>query len=184
MRALILHGTGSGPRHNWFPWLKRELENLGYEVWVPDLPHSEKPSIERYNKFLLSSGWDFNDNLVIGHSSGAVAVLGLLQALPENISVNAAILAGVYRGNLGREDLEETDIAFDYAKIKHKSRQIIVVHSDDDPICPISGAKWIAKRLDADMRILHGLGHLNRSLRRPIFNKFPELLEIIKQSIA
>ena len=51
--ALILHGTDASPAHNWFLWLKNELEAMGYEVWLPQLPHSDKPSSKTYNKFLL-----------------------------------------------------------------------------------------------------------------------------------
>ncbi|KKU27541.1 MAG: hypothetical protein UX40_C0011G0002 [Microgenomates group bacterium GW2011_GWF2_46_18] len=38
--ALILHGTDFDKEkkqhfNNWFPWLKKKLEELGYKVWLP-----------------------------------------------------------------------------------------------------------------------------------------------------
>ena len=79
--ALILHGINSSSQSNWLPWLKAELEARGYKVWVPDLPLSEKPNIGRYNQYIFEN-WQLNkDSIVIGHSSGAVAALGLLQHL-------------------------------------------------------------------------------------------------------
>ena len=86
--ALILHGTDADHTHNWFPWLQKELETLGYELWVPNLPSADHPNIKRYNQFLLNyrgpSGtspinWKFDEeSIIIGHSSGAVEILGLL----------------------------------------------------------------------------------------------------------
>lgn len=183
-KAVILHGTGSGPKEHWFPWLKSELEKIGYEVWVPELPEAKLPNIERYNQFLLASGWDFSDNLIIGHSSGAVAVNGLLQALPESVEVNTAILAGIYRGDLGREDLEGTNIEFDYEKIRKQAKKIVVFHSDDDPTCPLEGAKWIAQKLRAKLRIIHGRRHMSENIDGSDITEIPELLEIIRHAVV
>ena len=103
--ALILHGISGSPRENWFPWLKDELERKGWKVWVPDLPQSEKPSIERYNDFIFSSGWKFDeDSVVIGHSAGAVAALGLLEALPPDVTIKEAILVAAFKKDLGGWD--------------------------------------------------------------------------------
>jgi predicted alpha/beta hydrolase family esterase len=182
MKAVILHGTGSTPESNWFQWLKGELEKLDYEVWVPQLPEAYLPDVKRYNKFLLESGWDFTDNLVIGHSSGSVEILGLLQDLPESTSIDTAILIGSFRGDLGRSDLKGMDIHFDFEKIKSKAKQFIVVHSDNDPYCPLEGAKAIAEQLGADLKIFPGFAHFGIE-QNPRFEEFPELLEITKEKV-
>ena len=80
--AVILHAMEQTSRGHWYQWLKSELEERGYAVWVPNLPHSDHPDTEEMTEFLLANkDWDFNDNLLIGHSSGSVEVLYLLQYL-------------------------------------------------------------------------------------------------------
>ncbi|MEX1995614.1 MAG: alpha/beta hydrolase [Candidatus Saccharimonadales bacterium] len=183
MKAVILHGTDNNHNGNWFPWLKDELENLDYEVWVPDLPKSERPNLERYTKFLLSSGWDFKDNLIIGHSAGAVEILHLLENLPKGTKAHTAIMVAVFKGDLGWEVLRDlASVKYDFEKIKENAKNIIVVHSDDDPHCPIEGAQEIAGELSAKMIVMHGMKHfsLHTDLR---FDKFPELLGIIKNEV-
>jgi predicted alpha/beta hydrolase family esterase len=182
-KVVILHGTGNNHTGNWFPWLKAELEKTDYQVWVPDLPDADKPNVERYTKFLLSQNWDFNDNVVIGHSSGAVEVLHLLENLPAKARVDAAIMVAVFTGSLGWEALSDLEgIEFDLNKIKEKADKLIVIHSDDDPNCPIEGAREIADKLGAEMITMHGMKHFSIGTD-PRFTKFPELLEIIKQKV-
>jgi len=36
--AFIIHGTGGYPEENWFPWLKKKLEEFNYKVFVPQFP--------------------------------------------------------------------------------------------------------------------------------------------------
>jgi predicted alpha/beta hydrolase family esterase len=184
MKALILHGTGSNHNNNWFPWAKKELEQIGYEVWVPDLPQADHPNVKRYNEFLLESDWDFKDNLIIGHSSGAVEILGLLQALPEEVRIHTAILIGSFTEELTNDPewkqlkglFEEP---FDFATIKQKAEQFI---SDDDPYCPIKEAEYLCKRVGGEFIKFTGMGHFSYHLD-PKFVKFPELIEIIKEKV-
>jgi hypothetical protein len=162
--ALILHGTDSNSSDNWFPWLKTELEKLGYKVWVPNLPHAEKPNIERYNKFIFSNkDWEFNkESIIVGHSSGAVEVLGLLGALPEKITVNKCFLVGSFMNDLGWDSLKELFLKpFDFEKIKKKAKEFIFIHSDDDPYCPLDHAKYLAEKLAGKLIIKNNQGHFS-----------------------
>lgn len=187
MKFLILHGTNASSKDHWFPWLKSELENLGHEVWAPDLPGADRPNPSRYNEFLLSQGWDFEDCVIIGHSSGSVAILSLLEALPQSVKINAAILVGAFNEGMIKshrwEALKEIfEKPFDYELIKQKSGKFIFVHSKDDPNCPIEQAEDVCKKLDGEMIRFDGMGHFIIH-QDPRFDKFPELLEIIKTKV-
>lgn len=183
-RAVILHGTKANHSSNWFPWLRQELGLLGYEVWVPDLPQADKPSVRRYNEFLLSSGWDFEDNLIIGHSSGSVAILGLLQDFPEGQKIDTAIFVGAFTERLAEspswEMLRELfDRPFDFEAIKKKADKFIFMHSEDDPYCPIEQAEYLSEQLGGEFHRFNGMGHFSYELDKR-FDKFPELLSVIK----
>jgi uncharacterized protein len=177
--ALILHGTNAKSTDNWFPWLKAELENIGYNVWVPDLPQADKPSIRRYNEFLLSKEFDFNEEtIIIGHSAGAVAILGLLHELPNTVSINKAILVGAFRNDLGWESLNELFVPLDFKKIKQKAKQITLIHSDNDPYIPLEQPEYLAKELDTDLIVLTGQKHFSIG-DDPKFERLPYILEVL-----
>lgn len=182
MKFVILHGTDASHESNWFSWLKNELERLGHDVWVPDLPGAKQPNIARYNKFLLGSGYDFTGAVLIGHSSGTSAIYGLLQELPDSVTIKSAILVGTFKGDLGWDSLHGVDVPFDFVKISTKADRFIVIHSDNDPYCSLEGAKGIATELGAEFILLPGQGHFSKRLDER-FHKFPEILEIIEQKI-
>jgi len=179
-RALILHGTDGNPGENWFPWLKVKLEVEGYEVWVPQMPDCHTPNRETYAKFLLESGWDFADNVVIGHSSGAVEVLNMLD--DERFSkLKLAVCAGAWAAgdpeDGGEDWLEPGQFdglfpsdGFNFATMKQKADNIVFLHGDNDPYCPLEQAQFLAKSLDADIMVVQNGHHLG--------SKFPELPQL------
>jgi predicted alpha/beta hydrolase family esterase len=183
-RAVILHGTSATPNSNWFPWLKKQLEDRGYEVYVPQLPGADQPNAEKYTQFLLNSDWDFKDSLLIGHSSGAVEILHLLQHLPEGVKARAAVLVGAFSKRLAEEPNWQQlknlfDEPFDFNKIKNKATKFLFVHGDNDPWCDPKQAQNLAKQVDGEYIEVHGGQHFSTALD-PNYTEFPKLVEILE----
>lgn len=79
--AIILHGMPSKEEYeqpggnrqslmHWMPWLKSELEKVGYVVNSPDLPEPYDPDYDAWSKVFekLEIG---PETILIGHSCGA-----------------------------------------------------------------------------------------------------------------
>lgn len=185
--ALILHGTYGNSHQNWFPWVKNELEQAGWKVWVPDLPGADFPNSRRYNMYILGNRkWSFNkDSIIIGHSSGAVAALGLLQNLPEKSVVNKVILVGSFRDNLGWHNLDglfEEPLRF--AKLKRHAKEFLFIHSDNDPYGPLDHAQYLAKKLDAKLLVQKGEQHFSIKEGGEKYKRFPYLLQLLKENYS
>lgn len=182
--AVILHGTDSSPDSNWFQWLKKQLEQSGYKVWIPELPGNHTPNRKIYNDFMLSSNWDFTDNLVIGHSSGAVSVLNLLEddRCPRiNVGVIVSAWADTDKTVLDKDQFKNLfpEKGFNFSLIKSKVDKLIFVHGDDDPYCPLEQAQWLAEKTNSEIKIIPKGEHLGAT-RPP---EFPELLDLLKSRI-
>lgn len=192
-RAVILHGTDATPDDNWFPWLKAQLEARSYEVWVPQLPNAHMPSTRRWTKFLLDSRWDFQDNLLVGHSSGAVEILHLLPSLPANVMIRTAVLAGVFTADQiddpkwarARQLFEHQlggmfEEPLDIVKVKTKAQQFLFVHGDNDPYCDPKRAEVLAQKLGGGYVEISNAQHFSAGID-PNFTKFPQLIELLDE---
>lgn len=181
-QAVILHGTDGKPESNWFPWLKKKLKDHNYEVWVPLLPENHTPNRETYNNFLFGSH-DFADNIIIGHSSGAVEVLNLLmdERCPK-IRFGVMVSAWDHGVPTGMDSSQFANLfpksGFDFVTIKQKADKLVLFHSSDDPYCPLEQAEYLAENLDAPLTVIENGGHLGDK-----FPQFPKLWQIIKQEL-
>jgi predicted alpha/beta hydrolase family esterase len=168
-KAVLLHGTDGSPEYCWFPWLTKLLQVAGLETYVPLLPENHTPNRFLYDEFLQNSGWDFNDNLLIGHSSGATTVLNLLQSdwFPK---VDSVVLVGTF---LNENLVQNADWyekgqfinlfpdVFDVEKIKSKANKFYFIHGDDDPYCDINDAKDLCKKIGGEFIVVPGGKHLS-----------------------
>jgi predicted alpha/beta hydrolase family esterase len=182
-KAVILHGTDANPEANWFPWLKEKLEAEGYEVWVPLLPENHTPNRDVYAEFLLQSDWDFVDNIVVGHSSGAVEVLNLLmdERCPK-IKLGVLVSAWDHGVPTGMEASQFANLfpptGFDFERIKQKADGFAFLHAVDDPYCPIEQAEYLARQTSAPLMVIEKGGHLGAG-----FTELPELWQILEPMV-
>ncbi len=51
-RVFIIHCLAGSPEMFWYPWLKIQLENKGFEVNILKMPNPEEPKIKSWVNFL------------------------------------------------------------------------------------------------------------------------------------
>ncbi len=183
-KIFMFHGTGGTPNGNWFPWLKKELEERGHTVIVPTLPSSGHPNLVAWMQSAKQSMNSVDENtILIGHSLGGTLALRILEQL--SCTVRACFLVAPVSEIMGNDfdSLVSTFInhAFRWAEIKNHVKTIKVFHADDDPYIPLSHARSLANNLDASLTIIAGGKHLNGDAG---FQTFPLLRDAVLVSIG
>ena len=177
LKAVILHGTGGSPDENWFPWLKKELEASGVEVFVPRLPVGVEQNLENWNKaFTEQIPFELDgDTILIGHSNGAAFMLSLLNQHRKEPLLSSVFVSGFYQ-NLGGEFEQFVksfiDIDFDWSLIRKNAGKVLQLHGTDDPYVPMNSAEGLSRLLGSEVVKIDEGGHLNAAAG---FLEFPEL---------
>ncbi len=176
--AIILHGTGDSPEKYWFPWLKKELEARGYEVWLPALPNPEYPNLADWLPFILEHGKFTDETVIIGHSAGAQIILSVLENLPGKI--RKAILVSGYAKALRKYPEHKKDSGeYGWDEIKGKADEFIFINSDNDPWgCDNEQGKIMQERLGGRLIVRHD-GHMGSTTYNQPYKEFPLLLKLI-----
>lgn len=178
--VIILHGTGDSPEGFWFPWLKKELENDGYNVWIPQLPDADNPEMDKWLPFIIENGTFTEETIIIGHSAGAAIILALLEDL--EVKIKQAILVSGYSFSTGKEGVNGVlRKVYDWDKIsKSTQEKIIFINSDNDPW----GCNDFQGRRMMDMAggiqiIIKGEGHMGSNSFNQPYKEFPLLKKLI-----
>ena len=179
-KAIILHGTQGSPEGNWFRWLEAKLRDKDMEVWLPQLPHAEQPSLLEWLSFVQENcPFEIDEETaIIGHSSGSI--LSLISAQESHRKIGGVICVSVFHNNsLGWEaNARLFDVEFKWMKIRtNVKKQIVCIHSDDDPYVPLDQAQYVANRIGAEMIIIPNQGHFNLE-KSPTYVNFSGLLDI------
>jgi predicted alpha/beta hydrolase family esterase len=59
----------------------------------------------------------------------------------------------------------------------------VLIHSDDDPHCPLEHAEFLTEMLDGELRVLPGRGHFN-SETDPPHTTLPEVYELLTTQMS
>lgn len=177
MNAIILHGTGDKPTDFWFPYLKENLENRGYSVWLPELPNAEKPNLKDWLSFVLQSGTFSQDTILVGHSAGAQLILSILEKI--DIKIKKAILVSGYAESLVENPESQNHPVLDWGKIKTHVNEIVFINSDNDPWgCDDKQGKIMFEKLGGIL-IVHHEGHMGSTKYNQPYKEFPLLLKLV-----
>lgn len=175
---FIIHGVEGYPEENWFPWLKKALEQEGHRVIVPQFPTPAKQTLEEWMKvFLQYKNLVEPEAILVGHSLGAPFLLSII----ERMSCRAAFFVAGFTGKAGNrfDDSMKTfsQKTFDWEKIRNNCRNFAVFHSDNDPYIKPKKAEELARLLGVEVTFVKDAGHFNSAAG---YDKFDLLLEKIK----
>jgi predicted alpha/beta hydrolase family esterase len=173
-RVFIVFGWEGYPEEGWFPWLRRELEQRGFEVSVPNLPDSENPRIYNWVPALREAvGQVDEQTYFIGHSIGCQAIARFLEMLPGGKKVGGAVfVAGFFKHLKGLEDdadVQETDkhwltAPLDLEKVHSHLPKSIAIFSSDDPWVPLDNQDDFGDKLGSEIIIQEKAGHFSGNM--------------------
>jgi len=178
--VVILHGTCGSPEGDWFPWLKRELEAAGHDVYVPRFPTPEGQSVRNWCRVLDEEAPRFGKNtILIGHSCGAAYLLHILEVIAEPVA--QAVFVSGFADKLDDDFLDmvhETFVNhdFDWETIRRNAGKMTLFHGDNDLCVPLELAQKLSKKLKTPLTIIPGGGHL---CAESGFTEFPRILEVL-----
>jgi len=177
MRIILVHGFNANPNMNFHPWLRDELHAAGFEVVAPELPLSSKEEFDLPKAIEIMKqqvGYLKNDDIVLGHSLGALVALQYLEAIEMTETPRAVILVAA-PWNVSRPELRSLFVDdLDADVLMWKAREFVVIHSQDDKLVPVEHGRKLADQLRA--RLIETMGDDHYMAER-----YPVLLETIKQ---
>lgn len=186
--AFIFHGTEGYPEENWFPWLKKELEQKDCKVFVTQFPSPPVVPAKIAEWFEVLKGYEQNINantILIGHSLGGIFTLRILEKIEA--PVKAAIFIGTPIGvkpilNYDR-DKAFSGFSFDWDEIKNKAKHFVVYQSDNDPYVGVENGKELARKLGVKLSFIPNAGHFNFN-KKAGYTKFQKLLDNVSPILS
>ncbi len=186
-RAFIVHGWDGSPQSHWYPWLKEELEKIGFKVRVPAMPDTSEPNIEKWVSHLKGQvGTLDEETFFIGHSIGCQTIMRYLEKAPSKVKVPGVVFVAGWFVLENLEDEEVEQIAkpwistpLDFSAIKSKIKNLSVFLSSNDLFgCVEENARLFREKLGAQVIIEKNKGHFTEG---DGFAEIPQVLDIIKK---
>jgi len=183
--AFIFHGWGSNSKSHWHQWLNKELEKLGYDVFVPDFPNTKNPIQSEWVNHALSYKKHINKKtIIIGHSLGCILTCRLFENLSEKYKVDTCYMIGGFTKETS-EKYQPIQNFFnnkiDWEKIKSMANSFICFGSNNDSYVSLDDLKLFNKKIGGRFIFYKDYGHFTTGHDQR-FTKFPELLDLITKT--
>lgn len=139
-RVYIIHGWEFKPKHNWYLWLKKELEKRDFEVIVPEMPNTEAPEIKAWVQYLEGAvGQSDEETYFVGHSIGCQTIFRYLEKTGKKVG-GVVCVGGWFELTGIEEEGEEValiarpwlETPIDFEKVRNTTDKFIAILSDDD----------------------------------------------------
>eukprot|EP00300_Choanocystis_sp_HF-7_P033886 c46322_g1_i1.p1 GENE.c46322_g1_i1~~c46322_g1_i1.p1 ORF type:complete len:206 (+),score=39.09 c46322_g1_i1:3-620(+) len=186
--VIILPGNGCGNVHssNWYKWLHDRIIAEGFPVRVVLPRYMPDPNVARetvwipYIKETLGAN---EHSIVIGHSSGAEAIMRLLGGgIPGNengTKVKGAVLVAACYTDLDNDNERASGYysrEWNWETIRNHADWIVQYHSTDDPFIPIDEARHVAQNLRTEYHEFEDHSHF--------FEPFEHIVDVLREKLT
>ncbi len=163
-RVFLIHGWDGSPDKAWRPWLKQNLEALGFDVLALALPNPGKPELKTWLEEINKNvGRVDNQCYFVCHSLGNITILRYLENLNPKEKVGGVVMVAGFCSNLGYQELASFFPGqgwLDWDKIKSHCSKFVAIHSDNDPFVSTHyGEEFFQQYLGAKYILEHNKKH-------------------------
>jgi len=182
-RAIIIPGNGCDEGEPlddvmWYGWLARALRrDCSFEVPLRPFPDPLYAHERVWKKFARESLGIDERTVIVGHSSGAVCALRLME---ECERIGGCVLVSAYDNDLGDAVERESGYfgrPFDYERMRTHTPWIVQFHSTNDRLVPVACARRIAEALQSDYYESTTDGHFQ-------CEAYPRFVEAVRLNMA
>lgn len=165
-KIIFVHGWDASNKEHWYPNISKELNRLGIDFVIPNLPKGDHPKALEWLDTLHTEVVKVKKPIVfVGHSLGTRTILLYLEKY--KIKVKDVFLISTFANRLENSNKYDQGAYADFFKhkidinnIKKYANKFIVIHSKNDPLDYEQGVE-ISKDLNAKLITLEGKGHMS-----------------------
>lgn len=179
---LLVHGSFGSPFVNWFPWLRKQIEDKDLVVYTPDFPtgvgYQNYTNWEKVLEAYINARLINEDTVIYAHSIAPIFVCHFL--VSHKIKVKRLVFVCGFNNYLGiNEEYDNVNKSMyfdDLGDVKQYSEEIICFYSKNDPYVKYEVEKEFADTIATKQVIIDDGGHLNAESG---YTEFKQLLEYL-----
>ena len=164
---FIIHGSFGSPFVNWIPYLRKEIESRGVQVYTPDFPtgvgYQKYDNWEKLLKAYLDAGLINENTIIFAHSIAPVFICKFL--INNKVKVKRLIFICGFNNYMGineeYDNVNETMFLDNLSDVKNYCDEIICYYTDNDPYVKFEVEKEFADAIADKQFMINGGGHLN-----------------------
>lgn len=168
-RVFIIHGWDGSPDEPMLRWLRRQLEEKGFNVIAPEMPIPDTPDIEVWIEKLNRAVKNPNEETYfIGHSIGCQAILRYMEKLSLRVKMGGVIFIAPWihlkPETFENEEAEEIakpwlETPINFNRVKMRFKKMVCIFSDNDPFVPLSDKDIFKEKLNSEIIVEHKKSH-------------------------
>ena len=179
--VIMIHGYNGIPKI--YEWLKEQLEQKGYQIFIPKFGIQEDVIYDNWSIIFDDyKNYINEETIIIAHSIGNEFIIKYLAK--NNIKIKMYIGLAGFANSFEIEEREDLNRAIKDFLVNKNEIDIFKklvgrkysIYSDNDHIVPFEVLKEYPKIIEAESRLINGIGHMGK---KSGLETIPEVLEII-----